>query len=111
MDAVCDVADGVNGLRVVQLTAPETVPQFAGFSPRPAPMLVASYKTPTPAIALSKPLDRDRAVDESGNQTSVFGRIGSRPFNLEEQQRLYIRNGKLFKVSDDPKGPANTSDK
>ncbi len=100
------VADGVNGLRVVQLTSPETVPQFAGFSPRPKPMLVATYPTPKPAIALSKPLDRDRGVDEGGNQLTVFGRIGSRPFNLEEQRRMYIKDGKLFKVSDEPKRPA-----
>ena len=65
-------------------------------------MLVATYPTHGPAVALSKPLDRDRAVDESGNQTSVFGRIGARPFNLEEQRRLYIRDGKLFRVSDTP---------
>jgi hypothetical protein len=35
-------------------------------------------------------LDRDRAVDETGGQIAVFGRLGSRPFNLEEMQRLYL---------------------
>jgi hypothetical protein len=99
------VAGGVNGLQILQLTSPETVPQFAGFSPRPKPVLVSTFPTPKPAIALSKPLDRDRGVDESGNQLTVFGRIGSRPFNLEEMRRLYIRDGKLFKVSDEPKRP------
>ena len=97
------VADGKNGLRVVQLTSPETVPQFGGFSPRVKPELVATYPTHGPALTISKPLDRDRAVDESGNQLAVFGRIGARPFNLEEQRRLYVRDGKLFRVSDTPR--------
>ncbi|MCG3136144.1 MAG: hypothetical protein HMLKMBBP_03984 [Planctomycetes bacterium] len=101
------VADGVNGLRVVQLTSPEAVPQFAGFSPRPRPELISTFRTKGPALALSKPLDRDRGVDESGNQLAVFGRIGSRPFTLEEQQKLYIRDGKVFKVRDEPKRPAS----
>lgn len=99
------VADGVNGLRVLQLMSPETVPQFAGFSPKPKPVLVSTFPTPKPAIALSKPLDRDRGVDESGNQLTVFGRIGSRPFDADEMRRLYIRDGKLFRVSDEPKRP------
>ena len=97
------VADGKNGLRVLQLTSPETVPEFAGFSPRVKPELIATYHTDKPAVAISKPLDRDRAVDESGNQLAVFGRIGARPFNLEEQRRLYIRDGQLFRVTDAPK--------
>ncbi len=97
------VADGKNGLRVLQLTSPETVPEYMGYSPRPFPELIATYPTPSPAKALSKPLDRDRAVDESGNQLAVFGRIGARPFNLEEQRRMYIRDGKLYTVTDKPK--------
>ena len=97
------VADGKNGLRVLQLTSPETVPQYMGYSPRPHPQLIATFPTPSPAKALSKPLDRDRAVDESGNQLTVFGRIGSRPFNLEEQRRMYIRDGKLYRVTDEAK--------
>ena len=97
------VADGVHGLRVVQLTSPESVPQFAGFSPRVKPELIATYETPGPALTLSKPLDRDRAVDESGNQLAVFGRVGARPFNLEEQRRMYVRDGKLYRVADEPR--------
>jgi hypothetical protein len=97
------VADGKNGLRVIQLTAPETVPQFAGFSPRPSPVLIATFKTHGPALSISRPLERDRAVDETGNQLAVFGRLGARPFNLEEQKRFYIRDGKVFLVSDKPK--------
>ncbi len=85
------VADGANGLKVVQLTAPDTQPKFYGFSPEPKPRLIAWRKTASPAIALSKGLDRDRAVDESGGQIAVFGRIGSRPFTLPEMQKLYLR--------------------
>ena len=96
------VADGKNGLRVVQLIAPENDPRFEGFSPRPMPNLVATYRTAGPALAISKGIDRDRAVDESGNQIAVFGRRGARPFNLEEMQRMYLRDGKLYTVTDSP---------
>ncbi|NGZ94858.1 MAG: hypothetical protein CV089_01770 [Nitrospira sp. WS110] len=99
------VADGKNGLRVVQLTSPPSQPNYYGFNPRPVPELVATYKTKGPAIALSKGLDRDRAVDESGHQVSIFGRLGSRPFNLDEQRQLYLRDGKVFTVKNDPPGP------
>ena len=44
------LADGENGLRVVQLTSPET-PGNAGFSPRPTPRLIASFKLPLGARA------------------------------------------------------------
>jgi hypothetical protein len=99
------VADGDNGLRVIQLTSPPTQPNYYGFNPRPVPQLIATYKTRGPAIALSKGLDRDRAVDESGHQVSIFGRLGSRPFTLEEQQKLYLRNGQIYSVTDEPPGP------
>ncbi len=95
------VADGKNGLRILQLTAPDRTPGLHGYSPRPMPELIATYKTPGPALNVSEGLDRDRAVDESGNQLSVFGRKGARPFNLDEQRRMYMRNGQLFRVSDD----------
>jgi hypothetical protein len=95
------VADGRNGLRVLQLTAPDSQPAFYGFSPRPVPQLIASYPTGSPALALSKGLDRDRAVDETGNQIAVFGRLGSRPFTLEEMQKLYLdKGGKPWFVND-----------
>jgi hypothetical protein len=96
------VADGRNGLRVVQLTSPGHTPGFQGFSPRPTPRLIATYPTPEPALAVSEGLDRDRAVDESGHQLAVFARIGARPMNLEEQQRMYLRDGQVFTVSDEP---------
>jgi hypothetical protein len=53
-------------------------------------------------LAISKGIDRDRAVDESGNQLSVFGRRGARPLNQAEAQRLYLRDGTLYTVADDP---------
>ena len=54
---------------------------------------------------MSKGLDRDRAVDETGGQMAVFGRIGSRPFTLPEQQELYLdKDGKPWYVSNVPKG-------
>ncbi|MDQ1524683.1 MAG: hypothetical protein QOE47_2607 [Pyrinomonadaceae bacterium] len=101
------VADGHNGLRILQLTDPETSTTFAGFSPRPEPKLISTFKTLGPAVALSKGLDRDRAVDESGNQLAVFGRRGARPFNLEELRRMYLMGGKLYTVTDEPTTPAN----
>ena len=95
------VADGKNGLRILQLTSPETMPTYGGFSPAPEPRLIATFKTKGPAVAVSKGLDRDRAVDESGNQLAVFGRRGARPFTLEEMQRLYLFDGRLRTVLDD----------
>jgi hypothetical protein len=98
------LADGKNGLRVVQLTSPET-PGNDGFSPRPTPELIATYHLPHGghALAIAKGLDRDRAVDECGNQIGVFGRVGARPFNLQEQQKLYLRDGRVWRVSDEPR--------
>lgn len=87
------VADGRNGFHVLQLISPENVPEFMGFTPRPNPKWIASYKTHSPAVAISRGLDRDRVVDEAGNQTVVFGRRGSRPFNLAEMARLYHPTG------------------
>jgi hypothetical protein len=96
------VADGINGLRVVQLTGPET-PGTSGFSPRPTPRLVASYPVKRGlALSISEGVDRDRAVDEAGNQLSVFGRVGARPLDRSEQLRMYLHGGRLWKVSDDP---------
>ncbi|HYO99044.1 MAG TPA: hypothetical protein VER76_02415, partial [Pyrinomonadaceae bacterium] len=101
------VADGHNGLRILQLTDPETSVTYAGFSPRPDPKLISTFKTIGPAVALSEGLDRDRAVDESGNQLAVFGRRGARPFNREELQSMYLLDGKLYTVTDNPTTPAN----
>jgi len=58
-------------------------------------------------------LDRDRVVDETGNQTVVFGRRGARPFRTEEMEAFYRhhagsdstnlanrRTGELYQVED-----------
>ena len=96
------LADGAGGLKVVQLTSPDLQPNFYGFSPLPNPQLIASYQTPSPVLSLSKGLDRDRGVDETGGQIAVFGRKGSRPLNLEEMQRLYLdAQGKPWYVDDE----------
>ncbi|MCH8045290.1 MAG: hypothetical protein IID44_16385 [Planctomycetes bacterium] len=100
------LADGKNGLRIVQLTSPET-PGNGGFSPRPTPQLIATRTLPNGghALSIAEGLDRDRAIDESGNQLSVFGRIGARPLSLKEQRKMYLHKGRLWRVSDDPRHP------
>jgi hypothetical protein len=107
------VADGKNGLRVVQLISPDTVAGAQGFSPRPNPKLIATHHTKGEAICVSRGLERDRVVDETGGQTVVFGRRGSRPFHLNEMERFYrhaeavdakdvdlARKGELYRVED-----------
>jgi hypothetical protein len=95
------VADGANGLKVIQLMAPDSQPNFYGFAPEPRPELIAWYRTASPALSLSRGLERDRGVDETGHQIAVFDRIGSRPFTLDEMKRLYLgANGKPFTVTD-----------
>jgi hypothetical protein len=95
------VADAKTGLHVIQLTDPDSQPKFYGFSPEPRPQWIAGYRTADPALALSKGLERDRAVDESGGQVAVFGRIGSRPFTLPEMQRMYLdKSGRPWTVTD-----------
>ncbi|MEC8650965.1 MAG: hypothetical protein VXY92_00260 [Planctomycetota bacterium] len=96
------VADGQTGLHVLQVVTPMDGGRSAyGFSPAPRPTWIANYPA-AGARAIARGLDRDRAADESGNQVSVFGRIGGRPFTLEEQRRFYVRpSGELYTVSDD----------
>ncbi len=89
------LADGHNGLRVIELISANETPGAYGFSPRPTPRLVASYHSHGRAAAVSRGIDRDRAVDETGHQLAVFGRRGAHPLTLEEQQHLYLKAGKL----------------
>jgi hypothetical protein len=117
------VADGKNGLRVLKILSPWDDPaHFSGFSPRPTPKLIATAHTHGPALALSKGIDRDRGVDESGNQLAVFGRRGARPLNRVEMRSLYIhsRTNEPYSVTDDgiershpavssSSGPSNSS--
>lgn len=84
------VADGRGGLKVIQLTSPDLQPKFYGFSPEPKPQLIARHSTGKRLLSLSRPLERDRGVDESGNQIAVFGRRGSRPLNNEEMRKMYL---------------------
>ncbi len=97
------IADGATGFHVAQLVTPEDGGRSAyGFAPPPRPKWIAKHATKGPALAIAKGLDRDRAVDESGHQVSVFGRIGGRPFNLAEMRKLYLRDGKVWTVADEP---------
>ena len=97
------VADGAEGLKIVQLTSPSSQPKFYGFSPAPKPELIAHYPTKSPVLSLSRPLERDRGVDETGGQIAVFGRVGSRPLNYEEMRRMYIdKDGKPWFVENQP---------
>ena len=97
------VADGSGGLKVLQLTSPSSQPNFYGFSPVPKPALIATYPTRKPALSLSKGLDRDRGVDETGGQIAVFGRRGSRPLNKAEMDAMYLDDkGKVWTVRDTP---------
>ncbi len=96
------VADGAGGLKVLQLTSPDIQPKFYGFSPEPKPKLIAHYPTSSPALSLSRPLERDRGVDETGGQIAVFGRRGSRPLLLEEMERLFLNeDGEPWFVKDE----------
>jgi hypothetical protein len=95
------VADGRNGMKVLQLTSPASQPNFYGFSPPPKPELIAWARTPSPALAMSKGLDRDRAVDETGHQIAIFGRVGSRPFTRAEMERFFLDSqGQVYGVTD-----------
>jgi hypothetical protein len=105
------VADGRNGMRIVQLFSPDTQHNFYGFSPAPVPHLIATRRMSGAALAISKGIDRDRAVDEDGNQLAVFGRRGGRPFNGDEMRRMYLRAGDLYTVTDTPPAPPAASAK
>jgi hypothetical protein len=95
------IADGSGGLKVVQLTSPESQPRYYGFSPDPQPGLIASFPTSKPALALSRGLERDRAVDETGGQVAVFSRLGSGPLSEADMRMLYLdQDGKPWFVRD-----------
>ncbi len=98
-------ADGRTGLQIVQLFSPEDNPDHYGFSPHPTPSLIASFPIKGGALMVSEGIDRDRAVDESGNQLAVFGRRGARPLNAVEAARLFLRDGKVYTVTNDPPAP------
>ena len=101
------LANGHHGLAVVQLTSPETVPAYLGWAAKPKPELIATKHMHGNSVSISEGLQRDRGVDESGNQLSVFNRVGSRPFNKTEMERLYKIDGKVFTVTNEPPGTPN----
>jgi hypothetical protein len=96
------VADGRNGLRVVQIISANDTPGAYGFSPRPTPKLVATYATHGPALALPRGLDRDRAVDKTGNQ-----RAPARPQAVMYPRRPPRRAGAVRLGIDLPHGAAS----
>jgi hypothetical protein len=109
------VADGEAGFKLLQLTSPmagrgpdglsdrpSMQPNFYGFSPEPRPELIAWRDTRRPALSISKGLDRDRAVDETGHQMAVFGRLGSRPFTRPEMEGFFLGDdAQVFRVTDE----------
>ena len=105
------LADGKNGLRVVQLISPRHAGQRTASARGRRPALVATYKTHGPALALSRGLDRDRAVDETGNQLGGLRPPRRAAANREEQQRMYLRDGKLSTVREPAPGPARATRK
>jgi len=96
------LADGKNGLRVVQMTSPDVPATWASREAAAGADRDVQDPEGGKAHAVSRGLDRDRAVDEGGNQIAVFGRVGARPLNLAEQRKMYLRGGALWRVSDDP---------
>ena len=72
-----------------------------GFQPAAQPEADRQLSDEGPAVAISRGLDRDRVVDETGDQTVVFGRRGSRPFN-EKEFASFLRHadGEFFRVED-----------
>jgi hypothetical protein len=95
------VANGRNGMQVLQLTCFCNSNTVYGFSPRPQPRMIAWARTPTPALAVAKGLDRDRGVDETGGQIAIFGRLGSRPFNRHEMEMFFLNSrGFPYRVRD-----------
>ena len=105
------LADGHNGLQVVQIFSPSDNPNYLGFSPHPTPQRIAHVPDARGDWSISEGIDRDRAVDESGNQLAVFGRRGARPFNKAEMEKLFMRDGQVFTVTNTPNGrPVQTTD-
>jgi len=96
--------------QVVQLFSPSDSPGYLGFSPTIAPTRIAHYPMGE-ALIVSEGIDRDRAVDEAGNQLAVFGRRGARPLTRAEADKLYLRDGQVYTVTNTPsRQPVATSD-
>ena len=95
------LADGRNGMRIVRLIEPQDSPGVLGYAPPMAPKLIATFPTGKPAVAMACGMIKDRTVDESGNQISAFGRLGSRAFNRADMDHfLKTSSGAVFHVKD-----------
>jgi hypothetical protein len=96
------VADGRNGMKVLQLTSPESQPNFYGFSPAPKPELIAWAKTPRPGAGpVQGPRPRPRGRRDRRPDRRLRPPRRSRPFTRAEMERLFLnRRGLPFKVSD-----------
>jgi len=103
------VADGVNGLRVVRLYEPPFTPGHLGFSPRPTPELVTTFRRGGNMVAVSDVPKRDRAVDESGNQIGIANRLGAHPLNKPIMDRLLKTQGRLNVVENSTPPPHRTN--
>jgi hypothetical protein len=67
------------------------------------PELIASFPMKGKALGLSRGLERDRAVDETGGQVALFNRIGSGPLSESDMRGLYLnKKGEPWFVEDDP---------
>ena len=76
---------------MIQLTSPDSQPNFYGFSPEPQ---ARAHRLAQDRVGRRSRCPRASTatarVDETGNQIAVFGRLGSRPFTLPEMQELYL---------------------
>lgn len=102
------VADGVNGLRIVRLYEPPFTPGHLGFSPKPTPELVSTFRRGGNIIAISDVAKRDRAVDESGNQIGIANRLGAHPLNGGNMSRMIKSQGRLNIVENSTPPPHRT---
>lgn len=94
------VADGRNGLKVIQLTSPESQPNFYGFSPAPKPELIAWAQTPSPAVALSRG-SIVIAVSMKPGTDVIFPDALDRPFTRRQKWAAFTGPKALpFKVLD-----------
>jgi len=66
------------------------------------PKLIARFRTRGPRLRSRAAWTAIAQSTKAEIQLSVFGRRGSRPFNLEEMQRLYLRGWKALTVTDTP---------
>jgi len=75
-----------------------STPGYLGWGPAPTPELIASFETAGRALALAEGYKRDRPTDESGNQIGISNRLGARPFNGEDLDRMLRRRNELITV-------------